>query len=802
MTPSGKPAATAATATTTTTPTPAAAAMPPPHITTSTAAKGIPGSATSTANASENQSADELVLENRAEESRSPYVRAHAGNPVHWQLWSPETLALAKKHNRVLFVSIGYSACHWCHVMERESFENEDIAKLLNENFVPIKIDREERPDIDRIYMNFVEATTGSGGWPLNVFLTPDLKPVFGGTYWPGPNSSKGQIGFEEVLEKIVQTWKEQPTKFLASAEEILQRLKEFTDEGLKGAGEGSEETLELDLLEEAYQQFNTRYDPVHGGFGLPPKFPVPVKLAFLLRLGAFPTLIKDIIGERECENAKQMVVTTLKNMALGGIHDQIGHGFARYSVTADWSLPHFEKMLYDNAQLLGVYLDAWLVTDDELLLETAIQTADYLCDGALSNPAGAFFSSEGADSLYRSTDTEKREGAFYVWTRREFDVILDAQESSVCARYWSVHRGGNVDPEDDAHDEFIHQNVLAVVTTIEQLSQTFGLEVDQIEAIIKAGRKKLLEHRNKERPRPNLDDKIVTSWNGLAIASLSRAAAILGASHPNETRRWLEYAEKAAAFIKTNLYDEETGLLKRVFREGPGDTPGFADDYAYLVYGLISLYEATFDASYLKWANDLQKTQLDIFWDKENGGFFATAEINDGLILRLKDGLDSQEPSTNGVSANNLFRLGSILNIPSYADHARKTCTAFSAEILEHPSMFSSLMASIVASNLGMRSIVLADTHEDGTEIREQLAKIRSRLLTNTTVVRLHPGLEKEPSGKWLLDRNPLYRATLEGLAAKKKNSAGSCVQVCEGGKCLATFDMSGLDRALEDLG
>ncbi|KAA8895720.1 hypothetical protein FN846DRAFT_784662 [Sphaerosporella brunnea] len=742
--------------------------------------------------------ADELVLENQLAKSRSPYVRAHAGNPVAWQMWSPETLALAKKHNRVLFVSIGYAACHWCHVMERESFEHEDIAKLLNENFVPVKVDREERPDIDRIYMNFVEATTGSGGWPLNVFLTPDLKPVFGGTYWPGPNSSKGQLGFQEVLEKIIQTWKDQPAKFLASAEEILARLKEFADEGLKGAGEGSEETLELDLLEDAYQQFNTRYDPIHGGFGLPPKFPVPVKLAFLLRLGSFPTIVKDIIGERECENAKQMVTTTLNNMAMGGIHDQIGNGFARYSVTADWSLPHFEKMLYDNSQLLGVYLDSWLVTGDQLLLDTAIKIADYLCDDMLKNPDGAFFSSEGADSLYRKTDSEKREGAFYVWTRKELDAILGAQESSVCSRYWNVHRDGNVDPEDDAHDEFIHQNVLSVTTSIEQLSQTYGMDVDKVESIIRDGRQKLLEHRNKERPRPNLDDKIVTSWNGLAIASLSRASSILEAVAPEKAKKYRENAIQAAAFIRKHLYSEHPGFLRRVYREGPGHTHGFADDYAFLIQGLIHLYEATFDASYLKWAHDLQEKQIELFWDKEMGGFFATEATADDLILRLKDGFDSQEPSTNGISANNLFRLSSILGEDKYAGYARKICNAFSAEILEHPSMFASLMNSIVASNLGMRSIVLAGKEGDA-DVAAQLKKIRSRLLTNTTVVMLRSGMEKDPNAKWLLEKNSLYKATLDSLQSRTGNS---CVQVCEGNKCLDTFDMSGLDKALEDLG
>jgi uncharacterized protein YyaL (SSP411 family) len=474
--------------------------------------------------------------------------------------------------------------------------------------------------------------------------------------------------------------------------------------------------------------------------------------------------------------------------MAKGGIRDQIGHGFARYSVTADWSLPHFEKMLYDNAQLLNVYLDAWLVTKDQFLLDTAISTATYLCTDALAHPAGGFYSSEGADSLHRKTDTEKREGAFYVWTRRELENILGAQEASICAKYWNVQRDGNVDPEDDAHDEFIHQNVLRVVQSEEQLAQMFGMKVEKIESVIAASREKLLAHRNAERPRPNLDDKIITAWNGLAIGALARASSILHTQNTSVARMCRDSAVKAASFVKENLYDPKSAILKRVFRNGPGETPGFADDYAYLIYGLVHLYEATFDDSYLEWADSLQRKQLDLFWDKTTGGFFSTAENATDMILRLKDGLDSQEPSTNGVSATNLFRLSTILGDNTYAQKAKDTCAAFSAEILEHPSMFASMMAPIVAANLGMRSIVLVDAKEDD----EELKKIRGRLLTNTTVVVL-TGKEE-----WLMKRNQLYEESVKGLgkAGAKK------VQVCEGTVCLDAFDLAGLEKALEEMG
>ncbi|CUS11312.1 unnamed protein product [Tuber aestivum] len=784
--------------------------------------KGGAGSGSAESEASEEASGaeDKLGLKpNQLLKSQSPYVRGHAHNPVRWQLWNEETLELAKKNNRIVFVSIGYAACHCKYttiVMERESFENEEIAKVLNENFIPIKIDREERPDIDRIYMNFVQATTGSGGWPLSVFLTPDLQPVFGGTYWPGPSAvggMKDQLGFLEVLGKIANVWKEQHERCVASASDILNQLKEFADEGLKGTGGEPGDGLELDLLEEAYQHFTTRYDRSYGGFGNAPKFPTPVNLAFLLRLGTFPATVQDIVGEMECENAKSMVITTLQGMAKGGIHDHIGHGFSRYSVTANWNLPHFEKMLYDQAQLLSIYIDAWLVTKSPAMLEAANDIAEYMCLDALKSPDGGFYSSEDADSLYRKADTEKREGAFYVWTRKEFDVILGEQEASICARYWNVHRDGNVDPANDPHDEFIAQNVLSVASTPEKLSKMYGMSAERITSIINVARQKLLQHRLKERPRPNLDDKIITSWNGLAIAALAKAAGALESTDPRRAQLCRKNAEEAISFIRKNLYDEETGILKRVYREGPGGTDGFADDYAFLISGLLCMYEATFDVEYLQWADALQQKQIDIFWDAENGGFFSTSEEASDLILRLKDGefwvsilsrtvadghlgLDSQEPSTNGVSANNLFRLGTLLGDSKLEEYAQQTCSAFATELLQHPFLFSSLMPAIVASNLGMRSVVLAGDPKDPT-LEKHLKTLRSKLLTNTTLVQLDPA--RKDSLEWLLNRNDLHK---ELLKVATTDGGKPVVQVCEGTKCLDAFDMGDIESALEELG
>ncbi|KAF2432297.1 DUF255-domain-containing protein [Tothia fuscella] len=561
----------------------------------------------------------ELKLVNRLNESRSPYVRAHADNPVAWQMWTPEALELAKKHDRLLFVSIGYAACHWCHVMERESFENQEIATVLNDNFIPIKIDREERPDIDRIYMNYVQATTGGGGWPLNVFLTPDLQPLFGGTYWPGPTSASlgaGRGGFLDILNKLEEIWRTDRERCVDEAKNITSQLQEFAEEGLisrNGKAEGDEDAgddLDLELLEECVEHFRAKYDPAYGGFGGAPKFPTPANLRFLLRLRRQSEVVQDVVGKDECVEAENMVLDTLKAMAKGGIHDQIGNGFARYSVTRDWSLPHFEKMLYDQVQLLQVYLDAYLITkdtnQDDKYLEIVHDIATYLTSPPMHSPNGGFFSAEDADSLYRPADAEKREGAFYVWTMKEFQIVLGDRDAEILAKYYNVQENGNVEPEHDAHDELINQNVLTISSTIPPLAKQFGIASDEIEKVLQDGRKKLLDHRNKERPRPALDDKIVVSWNGLAIGALARTAAVIEVNDPERARVYRDAAIKAAEFVKKELYDEEKGMLKRVHREGAGEVDGFADDYAFFISGLIGLYEGTFDDAYLEWADKL----------------------------------------------------------------------------------------------------------------------------------------------------------------------------------------------------
>ncbi|KAL3418962.1 hypothetical protein PVAG01_09183 [Phlyctema vagabunda] len=742
---------------------------------------------------------EKTVLVNRASESKSPYVEAHATNPVAWQLWGEDAIRLAREENKLIFISIGYHACHWCHVMERESFENEEVAAILNESFIPIKIDREERPDIDRVYMNFVQATSGSGGWPLNVFVTPELEPIFGGTYWPGPVGSaatvEDQVDFLGILNKLSTTWKEQEEKCRQDSAQILKQLKGFAAEGTFSdrLGEGSD-ALDLEILEEANSKFAATFDAINGGFGDAPKFPTPSKLSFLLRIGQYPQEVLDVVGPAECRNAESMAIVTLRKMARGGIHDHIGNGFARYSVTNDWSLPHFEKMLYDNAQLLHVYLDGFLLYQDAELLGVVYDLASYLTT-TLAHAEGGFYSSEDADSFYRKGDMEKREGAYYVWTKREFENVLDEREEPVLSAFFNVSSHGNVQPENDAHDEFLDQNVLAIVGNPSALAAQFGLKEDEVVRTIKEGKQKLREHREKERVRPELDDKIITSWNGLAIGALARTAAGIRNFDPERAQLYLQSATKAARFIKKNMYSPESKTLWRIYRAGRGETKGFADDYAFLVEGLIDLYEADFDETWLQWADELMQSQITQFYDKDStGAFFSTTGSEADVILRLKDGMDSSEPSTNGVSASNLYRLSSILNDDVYSKKAKETIGGFESELLQYPWLFATFMPSIVAGaagTLGVTGIVVAGHSEvdnfPGQKIQEYGIAPRGSLRTIVKV-----GHET----RWLRERNTL----LENFGLDGKPRA----MICEKGICReeardATIgDLSDLHAAL----
>lgn len=662
-----------------------------------------------------------------------------------------------------------------CHVMERESFQSHEIAEILNSSFIPIKIDREERPDVDAIYMNYVQATTGSGGWPLNVFVTPDLEPVFGGTYWPGPEHSmtasmSGAVGFIDILRKMRDVWTLQEGRCRESAKEITRQLREFAEEGVHShqAGQKSDgEGLEIDLLEEAYQHFARKYDSVNGGFAIAPKFPTPVNLSFLLRLGQWPNTVKDIVGDNECAQAAAMAIKTLRNMGRGGIRDQIGYGFSRYSVTPDWSLPHFEKMLYDQGQLLDVYLDAFLITEDPEMLGAVYDIATYLTTPPIVATNGGFFCAEDADSYPTSSDKEKREGAYYVWTMKEFQKVLGDRDADVCARFYGVSSDGNVARENDPHDEFISQNILKLTSSPRTLAKDMGMVEDEVAKILKEGRRKLREFRDQQRPRPTLDDKIIVAWNGLAIGALARTSAVLQEIDPAKAGECLSAAQNAVAFIKKELFDPNSKSLWRVYREGRGDAPGFCDDYAFFIQGLIDLYESTFDDQYLEFADTLQKTQLSLFLSPPNPGFYSTPSPHPpDLLLRLKNGMDSAEPSSNSVSASNLHRLSTLLEDEEYARHARETMAAFEAELEQFPYTFTGMLGSIVRAQLGCKGVVIT-----GTENKEVMQKLRGSIGVGRTVARLVDG-----KGEWLRQRNALVGAM---------DASKDAVYVCEGKAC-----------------
>ena len=536
------------------------------------------------------------------------------------------------------------------------------------------------------------------------------------------------------------------------------------------------------------------------------PKFPTPANLKFLLQLQAFPQEVYDIVSDNMSINASSMAMRTLRRMARGGIHDQIGGGFHRYSVTADWSLPHFEKMLYDNAQLLSVYLDAFLLSKDPEMLGAVYSTASYLLHSDITAPEGVLYSSEDADSLPTKSDTEKREGAFYVFTRKELTSILGEQDAEVASKFYNVGLNGNVGKDEDLNDEFLDQNVLQIVTTPAALASEMGMSESEIVSSLKTARSRLKAWREKERPRPNVDDKVLAGWNGLAISSLARASAVLEDIDPAKANEYCSAAIKAALFIRNHMYDASTGLLKRLWRRTVGDTFAFADDYAFLIQGLIDLYEATFDESYLEWADKLQRkqilflpifisphsnhlltnpplfteTQIQHFHDPSSGGFFTTPSLatTPDLILRLKSGMDNAEPSTNGISAQNLFRLGSLLADDSYTTYAKSTVQAFEAELLQHPFLFASMLLPVVESRLGMKGVVVVGrTSRAG---QDWLRAYRGRVSVGETVVRLDDleDLERLNEGgkkkSWLRSRNTL----LSDLKGPK-------ILVCEGRTC-----------------
>ena len=618
---------------------------------------------------------------------KSPYLRQHARNPVHWYPWGEEAFAKARREAKPIFLSIGYSTCHWCHVMAHESFENAEIARILNESFISIKVDREERPDVDSVYMTYVQATTHSGGWPLSAWLTPDLKPFLGGTYFP-PDDRWARPGLKTVLLRVAEAWQQDRATLIAASETVLQRLHQAT----AAAGQTPLGGIDNALLDRTYDVFKAEFDPRYGGFGGAPKFPRPSVPTFLLRYYAKT-------GKRE---ALDMVLLTLRKMADGGLHDPLGGGFHRYSVDERWQVPHFEKMLYDQGQLATTYIDAYQVTHDPFFAEIARGILEYVRRD-LMGEQGQFYSAEDADSPIpggSGTSRASAEGAFYVWTQREITDLLEPATAELFRSYYGVEERGNV--RNDLQGEWTGRNILFVARTVDETARQFNRTAREVQNTLAEARQCLFAARAK-RPRPHLDDKAITAWNGLMISAFARAYQVLGDEQD------LASAQVAAAFIRRHLYDEKSGTLRRRYCQGEAAIAGYAADYAFLIQGLLDLYETDFDVEHLIWALALQKQQDALFWDSRNGGYFSTTDKDKTILLRLKEDTDGAEPSPNSIALLNLLRLSQMTDRVEYRQKAEQLLAAFSSVLKGDPQALPQMMAAVTYHLCHPTQIVIA---------------------------------------------------------------------------------------------
>ncbi len=696
-------------------------------------------------------------MTNRLIKEKSPYLLQHAHNPVDWYPWGDEAFQKAKKEDKPVFLSIGYSTCHWCHVMEEESYSSQEIAAVLNRYFVAIKVDREERPDIDSVYMNAVQAMTGSGGWPLNIFLTPEKKPFYGGTYFPPDN-------LKDIILKIADAWKNKRNEIVQSAKQLTDTLNNLA------VSSNEENAVSGKIFNDAFAELLSRYDCVYGGFGSAPKFPAGHTLSFLLRC-YYRTADK---------NALEMVENTLTRMAEGGIFDHLGGGFHRYSTDRKWFLPHFEKMLYDQAILANVYLEAYQITKREKYAGPARKIFEYVLRD-MSSPEGGFYSAEDADSAADPRYPDKKaEGAYYVWTGNEIVRALGKDDGEIFSYYYGIKEAGNVDI--DPRNEFDQKNVLFTANTIKDTAARFKKSEDQIGRSINRSKEKLFQARS-HRERPHLDDKILTDWNGLMISSLAIGGKVL-----NEPR-YIIASQKAADFIINKLKTKDGRLLHR-FRDNAAGISGFLDDYAFFGNGLLDLYEATFEPGYLKEAISLTEKMLQLFEDKASGGFFFTA--SDGEIIlsnRAKDYYDAALPSGNSLAALALLRLSRITLKDDFALAARNSLSSISGRLSSAPTAYTQMLNALDYSLSPAKEIVVVSK-----DVKEPLVRQITSLIYSYFLPR-----------KILLFRSSQEDDPIVSLAAWTKEQgliAGdpAAIYVCENRACnLPTTDLEKLKEILE---
>ncbi len=616
----------------------------------------------------------------------SPYLRQHQDNPVDWLPWGEAAFAEARERDVPIFLSIGYSTCHWCHVMAHESFENADVAAVLNRGFVPVKMDREERPDIDRIYMAFVQASTGSGGWPMSVWLTPDLKPFYGGTYFP-PTSRWGRPGFIDILTEITRAWRDERARVVESAETILGRLRANSGAGSSGEVPGE------DALVAAVRQFGAAYDQRHGGFGGAPKFPRPSELLFLLREFART-------GDAM---ARDTAVGTLTAMGTGGLRDYLAGGFHRYSVDAAWRVPHFEKMLYDQAQIVLACVDAAQATGDRWFADIAEETLAYV-DRDLSDAAGGFHSAEDADSIPADQAGQPgahgAEGAFYIWRDAELDAVLGADAEPFRLRFGCLPEGN---APADPHGEFERQNLLYLARPVSEIAARLQMREQEVEAALSRALPALAAARA-ARPRPHLDDKVLTSWNGLMIAAFARAGRTL----PGGGDRWTPRAVRAAEFVLGTMWNEERQVLLRRYRAGDAAIDGFAEDYACTIWGVLELFQATGEARWLTWALRLQRVLDERFGDAA-GGWFSTTGTDASVLVRMKEDYDGAEPSATSVSAGNLLLLAHLTGDDAAARAAGQAIASAAGALTRMPRAVPMMLSVLSSFHAGFTQVVIA---------------------------------------------------------------------------------------------
>ena len=635
----------------------------------------------------------------------SPYLLQHAHNPVNWYPWSDEAFETAKRLNRPILLSIGYSTCHWCHVMEEESFEDLEIAKYLNENYIAIKVDREERPDLDSIYMVAVQAITGRGGWPMNTWLTHERKPFYGGTYFPARDGDRGiPTGFLSLLKQLKHIYDSKP-------ELITQQSQQLTDiiSGSLEQGAVNKKLPSSNILHDTYKYYKSRFDSLHGGLKQSPKFPSDISTRFLLRY------------HKRTKNtqALEMATLTLRKMAAGGIYDQIGGGFHRYSTDENWIVPHFEKMLYDNALQILAYLEAYQLTGDEKFLRVTKEILRYI-ERDMTSSEGAFYSATDADSLVQ--DNHREEGYYFTWTPDEFDQILSKEASNIVKAYFAVTDEGN----------FEGRNILHITEDEQETAKKFNIPTQKLQIVISDAKEKLYQYRN-NRPRPIRDEKILTAWNGLMISAFARAGLILAES------KYIDIAKKAAEFIKTNLHEDSE--LYRSFKDGMRKYNAYLEDYAFYIAALLDLYEATHNIQWLNFAIELDKKLLKSYEDTSVGGFFMTSDNHEQLLTRIKPYYDTAEPSGNSVAALNLLRLYEFTSNDSYRKRADQVFMSVYQTLSDVPQAHSEMLIAVDYFLDNPKEIVIVTT-ENNIEAAEPFIKeFRKTYLPNKILVVLSEG-------------------------------------------------------------